>query len=244
MDTVEWGTRESSPAPKPPRRARRWRTPIAWWLAGGGGVLAVVAEVLPWTSTPAGVSYQRLGNLFSAPAADPAGSGLSSLDATSVLAYHVAWLALLGLAGLMLAGPATVRRAVGGATLGVAVAQVMLLAGDIRWIMTSGVTASTDPSGSLTFSGSHSAGVGPGVFCAGLGVGLIVAATVLSMRRPALVTPAEPALVRPDQFDRLDEPVDLTVTAVDPVEVSVSPVDPFELPGSREEPLYPRADRR
>jgi hypothetical protein len=228
VDTLEWGTTER------PARTGRWRhqgprwpgPPLGVWLAGAGVALAVAAEVLPWVGLTQGETTS-------------AGLSIDNLNTISVLGYYLSWIALLGLTGLVLTGRPEARRAAAGAALGVGGAQVMVLAGIIRWIFAgNGLTDPTAPTVSAGDSTtSSSPNLGPGLFCACAAVGLVLAAIVLGMRRTAPLldlAAAEPAAAAaPAPPD--DAPVDLTVQ---PVELIIEPTT------SVDERLFTRPEER
>lgn len=180
---------------------------LATWLAIAGALGAVVAQVLPWASLP-GVTTST-GSI-----------GLDRLNTITVLGYYLCWIGLLVLTGLVQAARPVTRRAAAGAAFGLVAALVMMLAGITRWILTYG--SSGDSTGSGT-SGDASTGIslrpGPGLFCAGLAVGLILASILLAVRRRGPVLSA--ALTGPAAAALADEPLDLTVVPTPPVDESL-----------------------
>jgi hypothetical protein len=124
VDTVEWGSVD------PDRRrlpSLKYTVPRAGALvlAVGGFLALVAAELLPWGtvqlpgSSPVTVPHSLFSN--------GAGIGLMQLNSTSVLAYHLAAVVLLGALGFGLAGSAARRRAAMGATLGLAAGLAMMV---------------------------------------------------------------------------------------------------------------------
>ncbi len=209
MDTLEWGTADRTAPAGHLRRGLGWLgPPLSVYLAGGGALLAIVAEVLPWAG--AGPSSGTRGGL-----------SIDNLNTISVLGYYLCWFGLLGLTGLVLATtrPAT-RRAAAGAALGVGAAQAMVLAGIARWIFAG--TGLTDPTASnvspTDSSASNSPNVGLGLFCAVLGVGLVVAAVLVAVRRGRSV---RGATAMTTALPGNDEPAELTVKPVSPIDDSL-----------------------
>jgi hypothetical protein len=207
VDTLEWGTADRTAPAGHLRRGLGWLAPpLSVYLAGGGALLAIVAEVLPWAG--AGPSSGTRGGL-----------GIDNLNTISVLGYYLCWVGLLGLTGLVLATtrPAT-RRAAAGAALGVGAAQAMVLAGILRWIFAGTGLTDSSASNSTDSSASNSPSVGLGLFCAVLGVGLVVAAVLVAVRRGRSVRGAS---AMPAALPGEDEPAELTVQPVSPIDDSL-----------------------
>jgi len=117
VDTVEWGTVDPARRRLP---ALKYTIPrvSALILAVAGFVALAAAEVLPWGTVqmPGSNVVTVPHTLFS----NGAGISLIQLNGSTVLAYHLAAVVLLGALGFGLAGSAARRRAAMGAALGLA----------------------------------------------------------------------------------------------------------------------------
>lgn len=144
------------------------------------------------------------------------GLSLDSINTIPVLAYYLCWIGLLGLAGLALTGRPATRRAAAGAAFGVGAALVMVLAGIVRAVLVGDrlgeLATSTDS------TGGSSPSVGPGLFCACLAVGLVLAGVLVGVRRPAPLAAVRARPVQPVPAPP-DEPPDLTVMPAEPIEL-------------------------
>jgi hypothetical protein len=217
VDTVEWGGVE------PDRR----RIPGLWdrlprvgalTLAVLGFAAFAAAELVPWgtahvPSSPDGIVHGARG-----PFADGHGVLLNQVQSMNLLTYHLAVIALLGAAGVVVTGGATRRRASMGATLGLAGGT-----GIMTMSMYYGVThyfdsfysdlGTPDPAGLPVIAG------GPGVFVAVAGLGLLVAAALtagLGLRGGRRTTPpGVPAAVMPASRAP-EEDRELTVSGLEP----------------------------
>jgi hypothetical protein len=218
VDTVEWG----GVAPERRRIPALWnRLPRvgALTLAALGLAAFVAAELVPWGTAHIPSSPDGAVRGIRGPFADGHGVVLNQVQDMNLLTYHLGVIALLGAAGMVVAGGATRRRASMGVTLG--------LAGGVGIMIMSmyyGVThyfdsfynelGAPDPAAVPAIAG------GPGAFVAVAGLGLLVAAAVtagLGSRGGHPTTPPAPAAAAIPASRTPAEDRELTVSGLDPV---------------------------
>jgi hypothetical protein len=219
MDTVEWGSVEPATA------RRRLPVPDSRMLRRSGLVLAALgfltlmaSTALPWASMQSNRALDNLGGTDNAnPIAQRTVSmGLDSLGSTSALAYQIGLVALLGLAGMVLAARPAQRRTLFGAALGAAGGEALLLVQLVQSIRHAGSSGSQLEL-LLNSSGSVNATVAPGVYLAFAGLVLTIAAIITAAGIPGR-HPEPAAAAAPAPADLPDQPADLTVTPLVPLD--------------------------
>jgi hypothetical protein len=248
--TVEWGSpatkrateraiRRGGRRPRLPLSASR--TSLAAGCAGGGFVLAVLAQLLPWARLRV-VSPTVLDNPGS-PVITGAikDVGLEVLQFSPlVFVYDALWSVLFACVAVAFVVGRRRRRAVCAAGLGVVAGQLLMLAGIFRGI--SNVEDSIGLSGGGVVRVEVPVFVREGIYCAVAAVLLVGLALVLRTAPPARAAASAPR--EADDEGEFDAPVpaDLTVTPLEPFQSEVDwrrPRDIDVRSGWRDE--YPHA---
>jgi hypothetical protein len=234
MDTVEWGAVDRDDAERSGGRLPRLWDAVprlgAYALAAVGFALLAAAELAPWA---------RVDLSSTALAGDPAGAATLGITIDRVVsnesfALQVGLVALLGGVGYTLTTSAARRRVALGTTIGLAAGNILLIL-----LLARAALHTFDTLAGLGLGAREAAPAlttGSGVYLAGAGVLVLVAAAVaaVALRRPvrsaAAAVPAVPAGAAPGEpaaTVRADEGIfgpdgqrELTVTPMEPLDES------------------------
>jgi hypothetical protein len=166
--------------------------------------LVLAAELLPWAVNAVPTSTSDGPSGF----AQGAERHVEEIAGFVLVPYYFGWLGLITLLGLALAARGASRRLAVGSGLGLAAAQLVLVAGLTRRVL----------AGGEVFGGpSVDASLGPGVFFAFVGVLVAAATFLLTGWRPGLVRGGRGGRGGRDRRPEPEEdtgPADLTVTPI------------------------------
>jgi hypothetical protein len=182
---------------EPDHRGRRRVSGPAVGTATLTLALVLATELLPWavnsvpTTTNTGSTLER-----------GAERHVEEIAGFVLVPYYLAWLALITLIGLALVARGATRRLAVGAGVGLAAAQLVLVAGLARRVLSGGEVFGGPPAGAT---------LGPGVFFAFVGVVVAAATFVLTGWRPGMVRGGR---VREPEPAEDTGPADLTVTPI------------------------------